>query len=147
MKLDNVIAVRKDKTVYRDGDKTIKVFNESYSKADILNEALNLARVEETGLNVPKIEEVGVIDGKWCIVTDFIEGKTLSKIVEDNPNMKDEYMKLFVEIQLKIHNQRCALLTKLKDKMIRKISLSGLDATTRYELSERLNGMPKHIKL
>ena len=106
MKLDNVIAVRKDKTVYRDGDKTIKVFNESYSKADILNEALNLARVEETGLNVPKIEEVGVIDGKWCIVTDFIEGKTLSKIVEDNPNMKDEYMKLFVEIQLKIHNQR-----------------------------------------
>ncbi|MCM1298876.1 MAG: phosphotransferase [Firmicutes bacterium] len=147
MKLDNVIAVRKDKTVYRDGDKTIKVFNENYSKADILNEALNLARVEETGLNVPKIEEVGVIDGKWCIVTDYIEGKTLAKIAEDNPEMEDEYLKLFVEIQLKIHNQRCALLTKLKDKMRRKISLSGLDATTRYELSERLDGMPKHIKL
>ncbi len=147
MKLENVIAVRKDKTIYRDGDKTIKVFNENYSKADILNEALNLARVEETGLNVPKIEEVGVIDGKWCIVTDFIEGKTLAKTAEDNPSMADEYMKLFVEIQLKIHNQRCALLTKLKDKMRRKISLSGLDATTRYELSERLDGMPKHIKL
>ena len=102
MKLDNVIAVRKDKTIYRDGDKTIKVFNENYSKADILNEALNLARVEETGLNVPKIEEVGMVEGKWCIVTDFIEGKTLAQASIDNPDMEGEYMKLFVEVQLKI---------------------------------------------
>ena len=56
MKLDKVIAIRNDKTVYRDGDKVIKVFNEGYSKADILNEALNQARVEETGLNIPKLE-------------------------------------------------------------------------------------------
>lgn len=147
MKLDKVIAVRKDKTIYRDGDVVIKVFNENYSKADILNEALNLARVEETGLNVPKIQEVGMVDGKWCIVTDYIDGKTLAKAYEDSPEMLDDYLKLFVEIQLDIHNKRCALLTKLKDKMRRKISLSGLDATTRYELSTRLDGMPKHIKL
>ena len=147
MKLDNVIAVRKDKTIYRDGNLTLKVFNENYSKADILNEALNLARVEETGLNVPKIQEVCTVEGKWCIVTDYIEGKTLAKSYEDNPSMLEDYIRLFVEIQLNIHNQRCALLTKLKDKMRRKISMSGLDATTRYELSERLDGMPKHAKL
>ena len=58
MKLDNVIAVRPTKTVYRDGDKAIKLFVEGYSKSDILNEALNQARVEETGLNIPKIIEV-----------------------------------------------------------------------------------------
>ena len=40
MKLDRVIAVRNDKTIYRDGDKCIKVFGSSYSKADVLNEAL-----------------------------------------------------------------------------------------------------------
>lgn len=147
MKLDNVIAVRKDKTVYRDGDKTIKVFNETFSKASVLNEALNLARVEETGLNVPKIHEVGVIDGKWCIVTDFIEGKTLYQTVNDNPSMKEDYLKLFVEIQLDIHSKKSPLLTKLKDKMTRKIAESGLDATTRYELATRLDGMPKHVKL
>lgn len=147
MKLDNVIAVRKDKTVYRDGDMTIKVFNEKYSKSDILNEALNLARVEETGLNVPKIHEVGVVEGKWCIVTDYIEGKTLAKCYEENPDMLEDYLKLFVEIQMEIHSKRSPLLTKLKDKMARKISLSGLDATTRYELSTRLDGMPKHVKL
>lgn len=53
MNLNNVVAVRNIKTVYRDGDKAIKVFNEDYSKADVLNEALNQARVEETDLDIP----------------------------------------------------------------------------------------------
>ena len=53
MKLDRVIAVRNNKTIYRDGDKCVKVFNENYSKSDVLNEALNQARIEETGLNIP----------------------------------------------------------------------------------------------
>ena len=68
MKLDRVIAVRNDKTIYRDGEKCVKVFNTDYSKADVLNEALNQARIEETGLNIPKILEVTMIDGKWAIV-------------------------------------------------------------------------------
>ena len=41
MNLDRIIAVRNNKTVYRDGDRCLKVFNEGYSKADVLNEALN----------------------------------------------------------------------------------------------------------
>ena len=39
MKLENVIAVRASKTVYRDNDHAIKLFDEDFSKADILNEA------------------------------------------------------------------------------------------------------------
>ena len=54
MNLDNVIAKRVRKTIYRDGNKSIKVFDEGYSKSDILNEALNQARVEETGIAMPK---------------------------------------------------------------------------------------------
>ena len=46
MELKKVIAVRTAKTVYRDGDKAIKVFGDEYKKSDILNEALNQARVE-----------------------------------------------------------------------------------------------------
>ena len=56
MNLDRVIAVRTTKTVYRDGDLCIKVFNKEFTKADVLNEALNQAIVEGTGLNVPKIK-------------------------------------------------------------------------------------------
>lgn len=84
MNLDRVIAVRNAKTIYRDGDYCIKVFNEEFSKADVLNEALNQARIETTGLHIPKIHEVTKIDGKWAIVFDYINGKTLAQLMEEN---------------------------------------------------------------
>lgn len=147
MKLEKVIAVRTNKTVYRDGDLAVKVFDSDYSKADILNEALNQARVEETALKVPKIQEVSKLNGKWAIVSDFIKGKTLAALMEENPDRYDEYLNRFVELQMQVHAQACPMLNKLKDKMNRKISQSGLDATTRYELHTRLEGMPTHNKL
>ena len=147
MKLDRVIAVRNSKTIYRDGEKCIKVFNSDYSKADVLNEALNQARIEETGLNIPKILEVTMIDGKWAIVSEFIKGKTLNQLMQENPDKKDEYLEMFVDLQIKMHSKTCPLLNKLKDKMNNKISISELDATTRYDLHTRLEGMPKHNKV
>lgn len=147
MNLDRVIAVRNNKTVYRDGDNCVKVFDSEFSKADILNEALNQARVEETGLNIPKIKEVTTIDGKWAIVSEFIKGKTLARLMEENPEKKHEYLEKFVDLQIEVHSRKCPLLNKLKDKMNRKISQADLDATTRYDLHTRLEGMPKHTKL
>lgn len=147
MNLTNIVATRKDKTVYRDGDVAIKLFDENYKTADVLNEALNQARIEETGLNIPKFREVVKIDGKWAIINDFVEGKTLAELMAENPDKEDEYLDLFVNIQLEIQNKSCPLLTKIHDKMNRKISETDLDATTRYELHTRLNGMKKHTKV
>lgn len=147
MKLDRVIAVRNSKTVYRDGDRCIKVFNDGYSKADILNEALNQARIEETGLNIPKVLEVTMVDGKWAIVSEYIKGKTLQQLMDENPEKKNEYIELLIDLQLEVHSKECPLLNKLKDKMNRKICQSELDATTRYDLHTRLEGMPKHKKV
>ncbi len=147
MKLDNVIAVRDSKIIYKDGDKTVKVFDADYSKADVLNEALNQARVEETGLNIPKVIEVSKIDGKWAIVSEFIAGSTLEALMSENPDKLDEYLEMFVELQLKVHSKKAPMLNKLKDKMNRKISLADIDDTTRYELHTRLEGMPKHTKV
>ena len=147
MKLDNVIATRKHKKIYRDGDLCIKVFDSEYSKADVLNEALNLARIEETGIKTPKIHQVTCIDGQWAIVTDFIEGKTLEELIQENPGKFDEYLELFVDLQLEVHSKRCPLLTKLKDKMDRKMVEAKLDPSVRYELRHRLEGMPKHKKV
>ncbi len=145
--MQKVIAVRNNKTVYRDGDKVIKVFNEEFSKANILNEALNQARVEETDLNVPRILEVAKIDGKWAIFLDYIEGKTLETLMKEHPEKEDEYINLFVDLQMTVHKQKAPLLTKLKDKMNRKICEAELDATTRYDMHIRLEGMPKHSKV
>ena len=147
MKLETVVAKRAEKTVYRDGDMAIKLFEKSFSKANVLNEALNQARVEETGLNIPKINEVCKIDGKWAIVSDFIEGETLASLMEKNPGKEDEYLELFVNLQISIQSKTAPLLNKLKDKMHRKISETTLDATTRYELHMRLDAMPAHTKV
>lgn len=147
MNFDRVIAVRTNKTVYRDEDKCLKVFGEDYSKADVLNEALNQARVEETGLNIPKILEVTKVENKWVIVSEFIEGKTLARLIEENPDKKDEYLAQFVDLQLLIQSKTCPLLNKLKDKMNRKISQADLTATERYDLHTRLESMPKHNKV
>ena len=59
VKIVKVLAERKNKTIYRDGDRVIKLFEKKHPKSNILNEALNQARVEEaTDLNIPKLLEV-----------------------------------------------------------------------------------------
>ncbi len=138
MKLDTVLCVGTVKTIYVDGNVVYKVFDENYSKADVLNEALNHARVEETGLNMPKILEVGKTDGKWFIAMDYIPGKTLAQLMEENPDKKHEYIEMFVELQLEVLRKKSPLLKKLKDKMKTKIEQTDLDATTRYELHPSL---------
>lgn len=147
MKLDRVIAVRNNKTIYRDGEDCVKVFDSDYAKDDVLNEALNQARVERTGLHIPKIKAVTMLDGKWAIVSEYIKGKTLDRLMTENPDKKQEYLELFVDLQMEVQSKTCPLLGKLKDKMNRKISQADIDATTRYDLHTRLEGMPKHNKL
>jgi len=147
MNLDKVIAKRDNKTIYRDGDRSIKVFGKGYSKSDVINEALAQARIEETGLNIPKVLEVTMIDGNWAIVYEFVEGKTLAQLMAEEPENKDEYVNFLVDLQMKVHFESAPLLGKLKDKMNRKIVDSDLDATTRYDLHVRLEAMPKHNKI
>ena len=147
MKLDRVIAVRNNKTIYRDGDRCIKVFNAEYSKADILSEALNQARVEETGIKIPKVLEVTMIDGKWAIVSEYIKGKTLAQLMVQDEENKAKYIEMLVDLQMSVHACACPQLPKLKDKMSRKIAATDFDATTRYDLHTRLESMPKHNKV
>lgn len=147
MQYDAVLAQRSQKTIYRDGDTVLKIFEPSYSKANVLNEALNQARVEETGLHIPRLLEVLMIDGKWAIRTEFIEGRTLQQMMEEQPQNMEEYLEQFVALQMEVHTKESPLLSKLKDKMNRKISESAFDATTRYELHTRLESMPKHKKV
>lgn len=142
-----ILAQRAKKVIYKDGDTVLKVFDSDFSKADILNEALNQARIEETGLNVPKLLEVSKIDGKWAIRLEYIPGKTLQQLMDENPDKTDDYLRLFVTIQKEIFSKQAPMLNKIKDKFNRKISASGFDATIRYELHTRLDSMKDHKKI
>ena len=149
MNTENMLAQRAHKNIYRNGDTVVKEFDANFPKTDVLNEALNQARVEETGLPIPKIHGVTVTEsGNWCIISDYIEGRTLEQIMEEDPNNLEKYMKEFVALQIEVHSKRCPKLNKLKDKWDGKIAdLKVINATTRYELRTRLSSMPKHSKV
>ena len=144
-----LISSSETKSVYRDGSTAIKEFCEGFPKAEVLNEALCTARVEDLpGLHVPKVLSVSVMDGKWSITREFIEGKTLQQLMDENPDKLEEYMEQMVDLHLEIHSKVCPLLNKLKEKTIRALKEEEqLDANTRYDLLTRLDGMPKHTKL
>jgi aminoglycoside phosphotransferase len=144
---DKVIAVRTRKIIYRDGNTVIKVFDQNYLKSSVLNEALNHARIEETGLRIPKLLDVLKVDEKWAIQTEYISGKTLQQLMDEHPEKTDEYLELFLTLQMEVHSKTSPLLNKLKDKLDREICETTLDATTRYELHTRLEAMPKHKKV
>lgn len=135
------------KKVYRDGDRLVKSFDESYSKAGILNEALNQARVEETSLNIPRILGVSVIEGQWSLTWEFIEGDTLETLMAKHPEKEDEYLDFFVDLQIRMSKEKVPLLGHLRDKMHAKISASAYPASVRYDLHVRLDGLPRHNKL
>lgn len=147
MKLDNVILERPDKTVYRDGNLKIKVYGENYSKVDVLVSALNQAKIEETGLKVPRLHSVTTIDGKWVVVSDYIEGTPLDLLMKRYPERIDEYLQKFVDLQNSVHAKRSSGLLKIKEKMSKKIDMTDFDDATKFELQARLAGMPNHDKL
>lgn len=142
-----VIEEREHKKIYRDGNKLIKEFDEAFTKAEVLNEALNTARVEETGLKIPKLLDVRKTENGWAITREYIEGETLSELMKKNPEKEDEYLEKFVDLQLEIHSKKAPHLNKIKDKMHAKISASSYEATLRYDLHNRLEGMKKHTKV
>ena len=140
----DLLAVRKTKTVYKENNRTIKLFIENYSKSNILNEALNQARVEETGLNIPKLLEVTKMENRWALISEYIEGKSLDELMNEHPEKQEEYMNMFIEIQLNILSKKSPMLNNLKEKMKRKIAETDLSDTIKYDLNTRLESMPKH---
>jgi aminoglycoside phosphotransferase (APT) family kinase protein len=146
-KLDNLLADRGSRKIYRDGDKVIKLRDKDFPAPDVLSEAHNLAVVGETPLKVPRLVEVTKIDGKWAVIWEYVEGTSLDKLMEKNKDKEDQYIERFVDIQLDMHRHSATRLPLLIEKMERKIQSSELDSTARYEILGRLASMPKHTKL
>jgi len=145
--LEKIISERNNKTVYRTGNLAIKVFNENYAKTDVLSEALCQSRAEEAGIKVPKVREVAVIDGRWAIISDFIEGENLQILMQKHPEKMSEYLSLFVDLQMDIHKKKSPKLIKLRDKMRDKITEAELPDDVKFELHARIEAMPKHTKV
>lgn len=124
MNLDRVIAVRTQKTVYKDGEESVKVFGGEYSAADVLSEALCLARAAEAGIRVPEVRAAEKTDGRWAIVTEYIDGQTADALMKAHPEKRKEYLGMLVRLQISVHEKACGLLPRLTDKIGRGIALA-----------------------
>lgn len=138
---------RGNKVVYDLGDKIAKVFNETKPVSDVFNEALNLARINECGIRSPKALEVTKLEGDeagWALITTKVPGVTLAEKIEAEPQRFGECLEQFVDLQIEIHGYTSPLLNRQDDKYARMInSLEAINATTRYNLLERLDGLKK----
>lgn len=138
---------RGNKVVYDLGDKIAKVFNETKPVSDVFNEALNLARINECGIRSPKALEVTKLEGDeagWALITTKVPGVTIAEKIEAEPQRFGEYLEQFVDLQIEIHGYTSPLLNRQGDKYARMInSLEAINATTRYNLLERLDGLKK----
>ena len=94
-----------------------------------------------------RLLEVTKIENRWALVTEFIEGTPLDVLMREHPERQEEYLNLFVNIQLEIMSKRVPTLNRLKDKYRRKLAEADIDDTTRYELLQRLEGTKNHDKL
>lgn len=143
------IVERGNKKVYDLGDKIVKVANAAKPVSDVFNEALNLARINEAGIRSPKVLEVSEVEGDgWAVMTEKVPGVTLAEKMAEDPSRFYEYLEQFVDLQIEIHGFRAPLLNRQRDKYARMInSLAQINATTRYNLLERLDGMKKEFQV
>jgi len=142
-----LLAARPHKRIYRRGNELVKLFEAQVPAADVLEEALNQELAMEAGLPVPKLFEVTKIDDLWAVISEFIPGGTLQQHMEQQPERRQEYLNLFVRLQMRVHTAQAPRMQRKTDRLHRNISASGLSATTRYELHVNLDNMPGHQKV
>ena len=143
-----ILEEKSYKTVYREGNVIVKAFTPSHPMSDVFNEAYIHACVEDAGVPVPKLLGVSMQDGGWAISMEYVAGKTLEELAREQPDRIDEYLEKLVDIQLKVGGYRVRRLRNTRMKMEDAIkAMTEIDASTRYELLQRIHGMAQHSKL
>lgn len=142
-----IILTRTNKEIYRDGKEIVKAFDATVVKAKVLHEAWNHANIEMTGLNVPKIKSVSKLDNKWAIVSEYIEGETLRSKIQNDPENREQYLEMFVKLQIEVHSKQVEYLENLNDKVGQKIMRTNLDAILRYDFYQRIQSFTRQQQL
>lgn len=150
MELKKLISDGEKVQVFECDGKCVKLFKDhNEPKSVVLYEAITHARVEETGYGkIPAFEEIVNIDGKYAIVYQLAEGRTLELMLRENPNKCDALLGQMADIQLEINALSSAKVSRLKDYLNRSIDgLDMIDDVKKYELLTLLNKMPVQTKL
>lgn len=147
MNLDRIIAVRNDKTVYHDGNLSIKAFRNSVPMSYILKEAFFLSVAAEVGLDVPALHSVVEQDGRWTLVSDYVKGRALDQLYAQVPTRRGELLDAFVNLQVRIHAKTYCGLPSTKGLIRATVDGSTLSSSVKLALLRNLEPMPEGDQL
>ena len=147
MNLDRIIAVSSSKTVYRDGERCLKVFVRERNASAVLREAMNQTLLWEAGLPVPPVEEVTRINGHWAIVSRYIRGVTLARQMEREPARVPEYLERLARLQRELHTRSCPALYRLRDGLAERRLPPGTPELCRRALREGAERMNREKRI
>ena len=140
-----ILEEKSYKTVYREGNVIVKEFSPSHPKTNVFNEAYIHSCVEEAGVQVPHIISVAPANGGWALSMEYISGKTLEELMRENPERTEEYIEKLADIQIEVCQHKVPKLRNTRYKLEEIINhMTEIDATTRYELLQRIHGMKRH---
>ena len=146
MNLDRIIAVRNNKTIYRDGSCSVKVFENGYSQPEIYREAYIQTLMHSIGLNVPKVQKVTEINGKTAIVFEYIRGRSLADMINSYPEKCEEFTVLIADLQYNISRKKASI-RLLKEFISDSLQKSALSENEINELTDLLNELPQKNEL
>ncbi|TYS67444.1 phosphotransferase [Sutcliffiella horikoshii] len=148
MNLGEPIASGSTANIYLYKNKIIKIFKDHLPDTEPEYEAHKQRVAFESGLKVPKILEVKKVNGKPAIYMEYVEGKTLGKLVTENMDQVESFLEMSVDIQMEIHTVLAVSLESMRTKLQRQIkAVEGLDEQVKMSMLKKLESMTVENKL
>lgn len=140
----NIAMTERIQVVEKDGI-SYKLFDKSFTKNEIYYEAMLHSLAENSGLPVPRLRGVQEIDERIAILTDYIDGKTILQLIEEEPNKLDYYIDLFCSVHIAFLSKTISDVKKLKHRLMKEISSAPIICDIKkFELQMKLASMNEY---
>ncbi|MFK3937784.1 phosphotransferase family protein [Alkalihalobacillus sp. NPDC078783] len=134
MNLGEPIASGNTATMYKVNGQMIKVFNPGLDKRYVEYEANKQRIVHKTGLFVPEVIDLIEVEGRHSIIMEFIEGKTVGDLFEENGEQVRRFIEQSVDVQMAIHQVSISnSLENMTEKLTRQVYEASLLSTNQKE--------------
>ena len=129
-------------------DQALKLFRKESSLSEIEQEAAIGRAIYQAGLPVPATGEIVKIDGRYGIVFERINGRSMLAEMSAKPWKLVPYARLLAELHAAIHDVVLADLPSQRDQLQRRIQVSGaLSSSQKAAALTTLERLPDNDKL
>lgn len=149
MKKGQIIGLgRTAEIMFWDENKVLKLFHEGWALSAVKWEEKTARTISDAGLPVPAVYGIIQLNGRFGILYDHIDGRSMLKDLMSNPSKLDNYATLFARLHAKIHSLQVKELPSQHQRLAKKISLAkSLPKNLKQEILKFLQGLPDNYML